>query len=388
MVHYGEFRILLVEDSPTSAALASHWLKAGLGTPFVLHTVTHLDAALEFLRSGVVDLTILDLNLAESVGLETFRAIHTPFRDVPIVVLSGDSDEELAVEAVRLGAQDYVVKTNDGGNPLARPVRFAWERVQRHRAEIAWQTNERQLQLARSIQRDLLPDGPPRLDGFDIACRCESAELVGGDYFDFIPLPSGALGMVIADVSGHGIAAAMMMIEVRAIFRSLAREALSLNQILEKTNELITPDLDQRFVTALFGVLQPQSRTFQYGSAGHPAMIISSGGDVHPLESFGMPLGVHHGTMGISGEISLMDGDLLALYTDGLVERLNPQDGVFGTARFADSLCAHRHQPADQIVDKVFQTAREFSGGLAHPDDETLVIVKVEPTEPDLKPGS
>jgi len=171
MVHYEEFRILLVEDSPTSAALTIHWLKAGLGTPFVLHTVSHLNAALEMLQKGGTDLTILDLNLADSVGLDTFRAIHTQFRDVPIVVLSGDCDEELAIEAVRLGAQDYVVKTNGEGNPLARPVRFAWERVQRHRAEMALQANERQLQLARSIQQHLLPDAPPGLAGFDIACR-------------------------------------------------------------------------------------------------------------------------------------------------------------------------------------------------------------------------
>ena len=142
MENHKSFRIMLVEDSPTAAELANFWLQDGLGTDFVLHRATHLASALELLRQRVVDLTILDLNLSDSQGLATFRAIHSQDRQVPIVVLSGDVDENLAIEAVRLGAQDYVVKNNGDKNPLARPVRFAWERVQRYRAEAALRENQ------------------------------------------------------------------------------------------------------------------------------------------------------------------------------------------------------------------------------------------------------
>ena len=239
------------------------------------------------------------------------------------------------------------------------------------------QAESRVLLVARSVQQYLLPDAPPILAGYDIACRCEPAELIGGDYYDFIPMPSGVLGLAIADVSGHGMAAAMMMIEVRAILRTLAQQRLSLNSILESANELVTPDLDQRFITAIFGTLQQEKRIFRYASAGHPAILIHANGVVQHLDSSAMPLGVHIGAMDISEEISLIDGDLLVLYTDGLVERLNPENGLFGTARFAECLCVRRHQTAEEIVDGVFQEVRSFSGGIAHADDETLVVIKV-----------
>ena len=272
------FRIMLVEDSATSAELTRSWLEGGLGTEFILHRATRLSAALELLQQKSVDLTILDLNLPDSLGLDTFRSIYGQDRNVPIVILSSEMDEELALDAVRLGAQDYVVKDNGIRNPLARPVLFAWERVQRYRAEAALRENNQQLQVARSVQQYLLPNGPPMLPGFDIACCCEPADLIGGDYYDFIPLPDGSLGLAIADVSGHGTAAALLMVEVRATLRALVGQGLGLSEIMRVTNLLLTPDLDFNFVTAFFGVLQPQDRILRYGSAAHPAILMHADG--------------------------------------------------------------------------------------------------------------
>ena len=381
MASHEQFQILLVEDSPTSAELAHFWLEDGLRRPFLLHKATHLSSALDILKSGVIDLTILDLNLPDSSGLETFLAVHACSSKTPIVVLSGNADEELAVEAVRLGAQDYVVKDNAGKNVLALPVRFAWERVQRHRAEKALGDNERQLFVARSVQQYLLPDTPPTVAGFDIASLCEPAELIGGDYYDFIPLPGNHWGLVIADVSGHGMAAALMMVEIRAVLRSLVRNYSSLSDILETANELITPDLDGRFVTAFFGVLDPANRTLRYGSAAHPALVIHANGESQKLKSFTLPLGIHEGEMETSEEIVLTDGDLLVLYTDGLIERFNSSHDLFGMSRFVECLRENRHRTAAEIAASVTQTVSEFAGGQAQTDDETLVIIRVEPRQ-------
>lgn len=377
MVEQKQFQILLVEDSATSAALATYWLEDGLKTPFYLHKATRLGSALEILDRGHIDLTILDLNLPDSFGLETFRSVYACASHVPIVVLSSDADEELAVEAVGLGAQDYVVKDNGAKNPLARPVRFAWERVRRHRAESALQENERQLYVARSVQQYLLPDAPPDVPGYDIACGCEPAELIGGDYFDFIRMENGAWALVIADVSGHGMAAALMSVEVRAVLRSLVRQNLSLNNIMEISNELITPDLNQRFVTAFFGVLHPTARTLRYGSAAHPSLLMHADGQTERLDALTPPLGIYAGETEISPEISLAEGDLLVLYTDGLMERFNPLDELFGLGRLVDCLREHRQRTATEIFERVLQAVRDFSGGIAQADDETLVIVKV-----------
>ena len=377
MAIHESFRIMLVEDSATSAELAKCWLEDGIGTGFILHRAAQLSSALELLQQKAVDLTILDLNLPDSQGLDTFRCIHAQDRNVPIVILSSEIDEELALDAVRLGAQDYVVKDNRIRNPLARPVLFAWERVQRYRAEEALRENNQQLQLARSVQRYLLPDGPPMLEGFDIACRCEPADLIGGDYYDFIPLNDGSLGLAIADVSGHGTAAALLMVEVRATFRALVGQGLGLSEVMHVTNQLLTPDLDYNFVTAFFGVLQPKARILRYGSAAHPAILMHADGAVRRLDAHTPPLGVHTGGSMISDEISLRDGDVLVLYTDGLVERLNVRHGLFGLNRLLEVLRRNRQLTAEEILECILMAVRDFSGGVPQADDETLVIVKV-----------
>lgn len=371
------FRILLVEDSQTSAELAHYWLDEGLHSPFVLHRASKLNSALEFLQRKMVDLTILDLNLPDSLGLETFRTIRSQDTSIPIVVLSSDADENLALEAVRLGAQDYVVKDNGIKNPLARPVRFAWERTQRHRAEAALQESQQQLHLAREVQQYLLPESPPELPGFDIACRCDPADLIGGDYYDFIPLPDGCVGLAIADVSGHGTAAALLMVEIRSTLRALARQKLTLREIMEATNELMTPDLDYYFVTAFFAVLHPATRTLHYGSAAHPALLMNADGHARQLNAHTPPLGVFTGESRISEEIRLKDGDLLVLYTDGLVERMNKSKMLFGISRLEETLRNNRHGTADEIIDSILQAASLFSGDTAQADDETIVILKV-----------
>ena len=371
------FRIMLVEDSATSAELTRSWLEDGIGTEFILHHATRLSTALELLQQKVVDLTILDLNLPDSLGLDTFRCIYAQDRQVPIVILSSELDEALALDAVRMGAQDYVVKDNGVKNPLARPVLFAWERFQRYRAEAALLENSQQLEIARSVQQYLLPDGPPMLPGFDIACRCEPAGLMGGDYYDFIPLPDGSLGLAIADVSGHGTAAALLMVEVRATLRALVGQGLGLSEIMRVTNLLLTPDLDYNFVTAFFAVLQPQARILRYGSAGHPAVLMHADGVVRRLDSHTPPLGVHTRRSVISEEITLCEGDVLVLYTDGLVERLDTGNGLFGLNRVLEVLRCNKHLTAQEILETILMAVREFSVGVPQADDETLVIVKV-----------
>ncbi len=241
----------------------------------------------------------------------------------------------------------------------------------------AARSNQQQLQIARSVQQYLFPDGPPSLSGYDIACRCEPTDLIGGDYYDFIPLSDGAVGLAIADVSGHGTAAALLMVEVRATLRALMGQGLSLGQIMHITNDLLTPDLDHNFVTAFFAILQPEARILRYGSAAHPALLMHGDGTVVRLDSQTPPLGVHIGGIEISDEIRLSDGDILVLYTDGLLERLNIDNGLFGMNRMVEVLRCNRHQTAEEIIERVLRAVRDFSEGVPQSDDETLVIIKV-----------
>ena len=185
------------------------------------------------------------------------------------------------------------------------------------------------------------------------------------------------MGLAIADVSGHGTAAALLMVEVRATLRALMGQGLSLSEIMHITNDLLTPDLDHNFVTAFFAILQPEARILRYGSAAHPALLMHGDGTVERLDSQTPPLGVHVGGIEISDEIRLSDGDVLVLYTDGLVERLNVDNGLFGMNRMVEVLRCNRHQTAEEIIERVLLAVRDFSEGVPQSDDETLVIIKV-----------
>lgn len=371
------FQVLLVEDSPVAAKLAQFWLADALPTPFELHKAVRLDECLRILRSAAIDLIVLDLNLPDSSGLDTFRCVHDRAQGKAIVVLSGDADLESAVEAVRLGAQDYVVKSMDGSNPLSRPVRFALERVRRQQAEAAVRANEQQLVIARSIQQHLFPRTAPESPGLEVAGRCEPADMIGGDYYDYLRFANGALGLVVADVSGHGLPAALLMCETRAVLRSVARTYDELGFVFDLAHEIMTHDLRDLFVAVFAASIDPSTRRLHFVSAGHRASLLRADGRVELLSSGHPPLGVHEGSFGPSRQVDLDSGDVLAMFTDGLVERFNSVGEQFGTSRLLQLVRAMRSQPATSIVNGVFDATKEFAAGLRQPDDNTLIIVKV-----------
>ena len=182
---------------------------------FQVRREDRLETGFSQLDRGDVDVVLLDLNLPDSTGLDTFRAVHRRTMHLPIVILSGQEDVELAVDAVGLGAQDYLTKAEANRSSLARSIRYAIERSRRQRAE-------QELTAAGEIQRRLFPQSSPEIPGFDIHGRCEPANLAGGDYFDYFPMGRNGLGVVVADVSGHGIGPALIMSETRAVLRTLA----------------------------------------------------------------------------------------------------------------------------------------------------------------------
>ena len=196
--------VLLIEDSDTDALLIEAHLKKG-GLDVAVQREKRLSTGLNQIDEGKVDVILLDLNLPDSSGLETFLQIHDRAVKIPIIVLSGQDNVDLAVDAVAQGAQDYLPKAEANRSSLARSVRYAIERARRQRAE-------QELSAAGEIQRRLFPQQAPEIAGFDIYGHCEPAHSAGGDYFDFFPMCDGGWGIVIADVSGHGIGPALIII--------------------------------------------------------------------------------------------------------------------------------------------------------------------------------
>jgi sigma-B regulation protein RsbU (phosphoserine phosphatase) len=239
------------------------------------------------------------------------------------------------------------------------------------------------LQLARSIQQRLYPAEAPQVPGFDIAGAAIVADEIGGDYFDFVPLQDGCLGLVIGDVSGHGFDSALLMAETRAVLRSAAQGRSDPGEILTIVNQVLAADTDSnRFTTMFVGRLHPPTRTLRYASAGHnPGYLLDRSGALKTeLPATGMPLGMFAAaTTATSGDTILEPGDTLLLLTDGVTESEAPDGSYFESDAALDLVRSCRDRPASEIVQALYRAARAYGQGMPQNDDITIVICKVNP---------
>jgi PAS domain S-box-containing protein len=253
----------------------------------------------------------------------------------------------------------------------------------RKRAEEALRKNLSQLVVAQKIQEHLLPDHPPVLPGFDIAGASYPAEFTAGDHFDFLTMPDHCIGIVVADVAGHGIGPAILMAATHAYLHSLAATCTEVDEILGRANRILVSETDSdRFVTVLFVRLDPRSRTLVYSSAGHPAAYIVDGqGAVRSsLPSTSFPLGVvPDARFPVGDPISLQPGDIALLLTDGLLEATSPLGDQFGQARVIQIVSRNRNATASKIIAALYEAVIEFSGTEKLRDDATIVVIKVDP---------
>ena len=238
---------------------------------------------------------------------------------------------------------------------------------------------EHSLDIARSIQQSLLPDELPDAPGFALAASCDPCDQTGGDYFDAIALPDGRLGLVIGDVTGHGIGPAILMAESRALMRAAFLQSGDIPQTMRTVNDLLEQDLtDGRFVTLFFGVLDPSARTLHYSSAGHtmPMHYRRDGGEVSDLPATGPPLGIVPGLDYPMGEpVRFEPGDVLLLTTDGVEESADASNELFGRDRLAETLRSLTARPPREMIDGIQQALRAYRGGAEIKDDVTIVAI-------------
>lgn len=243
------------------------------------------------------------------------------------------------------------------------------------------QEQQFQMSLARAVQQQYYEIPPPSIEGYDFAAAAFPADAIGGDYFDFIPLKNGALGIVMGDVSGHGIGSALLMAELRAFLRAFAPGSRDVAEIMSLTNDALANHLRQdHYATLIFCRLDPRSRTLVYASAGHtPGFIFNAAGQVkQSLDSIDIPLGLMPGhVFGSSDAIQLEPGDILTLLTDGITDAERPDQSYFGVERALDFIRAYRRESAKDMVNGLYSAVREFSDGLPQVDDITTAICKV-----------
>ncbi|MFV1965889.1 MAG: SpoIIE family protein phosphatase [Pirellulaceae bacterium] len=237
---------------------------------------------------------------------------------------------------------------------------------------------EHELRAARALQQQLYPDAAPQLAGFDIAGAAVPAAMAGGDYYDFIPLTDDKVVLAVGDVSGHGLSSALQMIEVRAYLRAILGPEQDCSTVVERLNRFLIGDtLEGSFVSLFLAHLDASTRALSYIGAGHDARVVRANGDVEPLRSSGLVLGVVPNLVFPRSTTFTMDrGDVLVVVTDGITEAHSESRQLFEYARVLDVVSKNRDSSAEVIIEAIYAAVNEFSGGRPLSDDMTAMIVK------------
>lgn len=240
---------------------------------------------------------------------------------------------------------------------------------------------ERELELAQSVQRALLPQNIPSIPGLELAAFSRPAQFVGGDIFDFLQFRDGAYGLVVADVSGHGVSAGLIMASLQTALRTLVPINHDPCTIIDQLQHIYQHNINLTlFITLLMGRFDMATRRFTYVSAGHnPPLLINKNGRVTWLAPTGAAIGLVERAQYRLESCPLEPGDVLVFYTDGVTEAMNPLRQLFGEERLAQIVAGQRNLSASQIVTGLRQSVESFSEGHPLSDDATIVVCKVNP---------
>ena len=387
-------RILIADDQQDVLDALRLLLK---GHGYSIETVNSPADLLAAVARQAFDILLIDLNYARDTtsgreGLDVLSRLREIEDAPPVVAMTGWATVGLAVEAMQYGVSDFVEKpwTNTrlleilqkqiglGRERRESRRRAAQEARAREEALIHQQEQEREIAEARAIQEKLLPREISQMPGYEIASAWQSARLVGGDYFDILPLDEKMLGICIADVAGKGMPAALLMSNLQAAVRGLSSLSVAPNLLCSRLNSLIYRNTaSDRFITFFYAQLDGAKRRLAYVNAGHNApFVVRSDGSHERLREGGAVLGVFATRNYEMGSAQLSPGDRVILFTDGVTEACNLAGEEFGEARLLRLLEDQRTLSADELQAKILAVVAEFSGGLWQ-DDATLLVLAV-----------
>jgi serine phosphatase RsbU (regulator of sigma subunit)/anti-sigma regulatory factor (Ser/Thr protein kinase) len=259
-----------------------------------------------------------------------------------------------------------------------------------HQKILAQERMQRDLEIAAEIQVSLLPHGLPEVPGVEFAVASLPATEVGGDFYDFFALDEDRLGIVVADVAGKGVPAAMLTSLVRTILRVEAGYGHSPQRVISQTNQALLQDLQraESFVTALVAYLDQTDLTLTYANAGHtPGLWLRADlGRFEHLAATTPPLGIKIPDVGGDQTLQLSPGDSILFYTDGVTETMSPDNQIFGGERLEEALAAHAGGTADDLIQSVLSAVRTFRRSAPWSDDITMIAMRVRPSATPLAP--
>jgi serine phosphatase RsbU (regulator of sigma subunit)/FixJ family two-component response regulator len=434
--------LLIVDDNSVNRIVLSRYISK-LGYQATL--AENGRQALEKLQTEPFDLVLLDVQMPEMNGYQVLEQLKadTHLRDIPVIMISAVDELESVVKCIELGAQDYlpkqfdpvllnarisaclekkrlrdqevaylqhvsriidaavaveantfdpesleeVARRPDALGYLARVFQhmvdeiYAREQRLTHEARVR-ERIEQEMRVARLIQQTLLPRELPSLPNWRIAAHYQPAQAVGGDFYDFLPLPDGNLGIFIGDVSGKGVPAALVMATTRSVLRTSAQSLIAPGQVLETVNNLLYPDIPANmFVTCLYALLDPKEGRLHFANAGHELPYRCHAASVMELRATGMPLGMMPGMHYDERETVLAPGDAVLFYSDGLVEAHDMMREMFGLARLQRLIAIHSRSGA-ALIHCLLTELTHFTGAQwEQEDDITLVTLQYVPDE-------
>ena len=346
-----------------------------------------------YVRLGALSGLLNNVSISDVKLLpEIMNAFEDPASDVRLEIISGlrSHPELYSISDVDVKLADML--TDPDRNVRMEVIRLVTETPQLLASDIirnrmpdillnrfsAGHAISEELNMARKIQLDLLPDSPPNLEGYDIEIFYRPASEVGGDYYDFFHLPDRNLGLAVADVAGKGIPAALTMAGLKGNLVAYVQSIYSISDIIQKVNESSVLGEGDPIMTGLFyGVLDLDSGKLTYVNAGHnPPLLVKREGEYQWLEKGGLIMGLSAQAEYEHGTVELESGDVLILYTDGLTEAMDSANFEFGTERLCDVVLENRDLSAHQISGGILDAVNSYSKGLPQGDDQTLVVLK------------
>lgn len=259
---------------------------------------------------------------------------------------------------------------------------LAIENARLHQDIVEKEKIEKELEIAGTIQRRLLPKELPHLPGYEIDAIARPTRLVGGDYYDFFLLEDGRTALIIADVSGKGVPAALLVSTLHASLHAYIHNQTDLARLASDLNEVVYDHTEaERYITSFMGILDPKSGLLTYVNAGHcfPFFLKSKESSVVPLAATGLPLGMFEGVGFETGNISMDPGDFLIIYTDGVTEAMNRSFEEYGEDRFRRVMLKSKSQNAGPFLGSVVADVEQYVSGEPQSDDLTMMVIKRVP---------
>ncbi len=380
-------------------AIASTLNMEELGEVILLRAISLLDA-----RRGVLYLTDGDeLELERTIGGDATERVSLQDPDVAALLerRSPEGQNLLPGASYLLGAAIEVdgerrglivvadKESRTGVGPFGDAARrtlelfanqaaIALENARLHREALEKERLEREMELAAQIQQRLLPTLVPEVSGFAILGWSRPARLVGGDYYDLIALKEGSLGLVVGDVSGKGMPAALMVSTVHSALRLLLDHLEVGPDLLERLNRHISDtSAPNKFITFFMVEVDSQKGAVHFLNAGHnPALLVGSSGEPQELKTGGLPLGLLPDSVYKDGSFSMEPGDLLCIYSDGITEATSQTDEEFGTGRLIEVLNEYREESLESIIAAIDRATTKFARGMPQFDDQTLLLLR------------